>query len=385
MNKMLQPEDIWSDKYCHNLDKFSFGVWNMNPGGGRFFKANRKWISTTAKLDLLADAGVEYIEAHDTDLLDLVLGDKAKDIVGYPDGMSESEKMDLMMKAATKFKDELDKRKQKCGVYTMNLFNSEKEWNFGNYGSEVDAVRKLAIQRTLAGIKAAVEIVNAQVYVYWVGSNGTDGLLSAFHPKRIRRTREALVEIMDKSVSKYGDKMCPFAFEPKPEEPKFKMYYGTASSALACVFRISLERPDLGKFIGLNIEVAHSLMGKTDPAMDYGEALESGKLFHIHENAQGEPAFDRDLAAGDDSMISLIDRMWQLKVAKYKGLLGADVQPLPQDRDDQMSATIIRTKRRVKWAVEQARKLDDTIMEKLHSTHDQAGVLDYMDATVFSM
>jgi xylose isomerase len=383
--KILHPQDIWPDKYCHNLDKFSFGVWNMNPGGGRFFKANRKWISTMAKLDLLADAGVEYIEAHDTDLLDLVLGDKAKDIVGYPDGISESEKMDLMMKAAMKFKDELVKRGQKCGVYTMNLFNSEKEWNFGNYGSEVDAVQRLAIHRTLAGIKAAVEIVNAQVYVYWVGSNGTDGLFSAFHPKRISRTREALVEIMDKSVSKYGDKMCPFAFEPKPEEPKFKMYYGTAASALACVFRITLERPDLGKFMGLNIEVAHSLMGKTDPAMDYGEALESGKLFHIHENAQGEPAFDRDLAAGDDSLVSLIDRMWQLKIAGYKGLLGADVQPLPQDRDDQMAATIIRSKRRVAWAVEQARKLDDATMKKLQASHDQAGILDYLDAVVFSM
>ena len=163
------------------------------------------------------------------------------------------------------------------------------------------------------------------------------------------------------------------------------MYYGTAASALACVLRITLERPDLGKFMGLNIEVAHSLMGKTDPAMDYGEALETGKLFHIHENAQGEPAFDRDLAAGDDSMISLIDRMWQLKVAGYKGLLGADVQPLPQDRDDQMAATIIRTRRRIVWAVEQARKLDDATMEKLHACHDQAGVLDYLDATIFSM
>ena len=137
--------------------------------------------------------------------------------------------------------------------------------------------------------------------------------------------------------------------------------------------------------MGLNIEVAHSLMGKTDPAMDYGEAMEAGKLFHTHENAQGEPAYDRDLAAGDDSLVSLIDRMWQLKVGNYKGLLGGDVQPLPQDRDDQMAATVQRTKRRVTWAVEQAQKLDDAKMEKLHASHDQAGVLDYLDEMVFYM
>ncbi|MBD3183655.1 hypothetical protein GF312_15295 [Candidatus Poribacteria bacterium] len=383
--KIMMPEEIWPDKHNHNMDAFSFGVWNMNSGGGRFFKANREWISTAKKLDLLADAGVEYIEAHDSDILDLVLGEEAQNIVGYPEDMSESQKMDLLMKAAHKFNDELKSHNQKCGAFTMNLFNSEKEWNYGNYGSEMDEVRQLAMQRTSFGIDIAVEVLNAQVYIYWVGTNGTDGLLSAFHPKRIRRTREALIEIMDKAVEKHGDKMCPFAFEPKPEEPKFKMYYGTAASALACVFRITVERPELGKMMGLNIEVAHSLMGKTDPAMDYGEALEAGKLFHIHENAQGEPAYDRDLAAGDDSMVSLIDRMWQLKVGEYKGLLGADVQPLPQDRDDQMSATIVRTKRRVTWAIEQARKLDDSVMAELHSKHDQAGVLDYLDATVFSM
>ena len=55
------------------------------------------------------------------------------------------------------------------------------------------------------------------------------------------------------------------------------------------------------------------------------------------------------------------------------------------DRDDQMAASVVRTKRRVTWAVEQARKLDDSIMEKLHANHDQAGVLDYLDETVFSM
>ena len=383
--QMLLPENIWPDKYCHDLDAFSFGVWNMNSGGGRFFKANRNWISTAAKLDLLADAGVGFIEAHDSDILDLVLGEEAAGIVGYPEDMSEAQKMELLMKAAGKFKDELGSRGLICGAFTMNLFNSEKEWNYGNYGSEMDEVRQLAMNRTQAGIDIAVEVLSAQVYIYWVGTNGTDGLLSAFHPRRIRRTREALVEIIDKALSKHGDKMCPFAFEPKPEEPKFKMYYGTAASALACVFRVTLERPDIGKYMGLNIEVAHSLMGKTDPAMDYGEALEAGKLFHTHENAQGEPAYDRDLAAGDDSLVSLIDRMWQLKVGGYKGLLGADVQPLPQDRDDQMAATIVRTKRRVVWAVKQARKLDDKIMAELHAKHDQAGVLDYLDATVFSM
>ena len=379
------PEDIWPERYCHNLDAFSFGLWNMNSGGGRFSKANRGWISTAAKLSLLADLGVQYVEAHDTDILDLVLGEDAQNIVGYPDEWGENRKMDALLQAAEEFSGLLKHFGLKCGAFTMNLFNSEKEWNYGNYGSEMDAVRTLAIDRTLVGIDIAVEILDAQVYIYWVGTNGTDGLLSTFHPRRIRRTREALIEIMANAAGKHKDKMCPFCFEPKPEEPKFKMYYGTAASALACVFRIMLERPDLGKLMGLNIEVAHSLMGKTDPAMDYGEALESGKLFHTHENDQAGPGYDQDLGVGDISLVSLIDRMWQLKTGDYKGLLGGDVQPLPADRNDQMVATVERSMRRLKWAVRQARKLDDATMEKFHKNHDQAGVLDYLDRTVFFM
>jgi xylose isomerase len=175
------------------------------------------------------------------------------------------------------------------------------------------------------------------------------------------------------------------AIEPKVEEPKFKMYMGTAASSLATILRIATERPDLARYLGLNIEVAHSLMGKTDPAMDYGEAIEAGKLFHVHENGQGEPAFDRDLAAGDESLYALLDRIWQLKRAGYRGLLGADVQPLPQDRDDQAAATVERTVRRLRWAVTQARRLDDDILADLHARHDQAGVLAYVDDVIFGI
>ena len=163
------------------------------------------------------------------------------------------------------------------------------------------------------------------------------------------------------------------------------MYYGTTGDVLACIFQIALEHPELARVLGLNIEPAHEIMAKLDPAICYGMALECGKLFHIHENGQGEPAFDRDLAAGDDGLDGLLDRMWQLKVAGYKGLLGMDVQPLPGDTDEQAVATISRSVRRMKWAVTKVRLLDDGVMADCHSRHDQAGVLTYIDNMVFGI
>lgn len=294
--------------------------------------------------------------------------------------------MALLAKAAIKFREALNERDLECGVFTMNLFNSEPCWNFGNLGSEVKEVRELAIHRTIHGLEIAIEFLNTQVYVYWVGTNGPNGKLGAFHPLRFRLTREALQAIIATVVSKYGDeKMIPFAFEPKIEEPEYKMYYGSAASALACILRIALEAPEIAKYMGINIEVAHSVMGKMDPAMDYGEALEAAKLFHVHENSQPiGPGFDFDGAVGEDDPIGLVDRMWQLKKADYKGLIGIDVQPLPTDSAAQQAATVERSINWLKWGIKHARKslLDDTL-QKFHENHDQAEVAKYVAVKVF--
>jgi xylose isomerase len=177
--------------------------------------------------------------------------------------------------------------------------------------------------------------------------------------------------------------MLPFAFEPKDEEPFYKMYFGSAAWALECCWRMAVEFPLLAKYLGLNIEVCHSRLGKADSSADYGQALEAGKLFHTHENGGLGAGFDEDRAAGDDNRLEMVERMWHLKVAGYKGLLGMDVQPLPTDRDEQAAATVARSVKGLKWAVAKARKLDDASIFELQSKHDEAGILDYVNYVVF--
>ena len=178
--------------------------------------ANRNRITVQAKLDRMKAVGVTHIEAHDTDILELVLGSAEclKHGGTYPRAASEVEKMQMLRESAKVFRAELQRRGLRCGMFTMNLFSSEQDWNYGNYGSEKDAVRQLAIDRTKVGIEVAVDILNAHVYVYWVGTNGTDGRFSAFHPRRIQKTRSAIVAILSWAHSTYGKRLLPFAFEP---------------------------------------------------------------------------------------------------------------------------------------------------------------------------
>jgi L-rhamnose isomerase len=377
---ILRPEDIWPERYRFNLDTVTAPLWGIGPGGGRFFKGIRKFLTVAKKLDLLKEAGILFVEAHDTDILELA-GDDFAD--GYPEGLSEEAKMKGLRKAVQEFRCLLAERGMRCGMFTMNLFSAEKEFNYGNYGSENEATRRLAIERTLIGIDMAMEL-KANVYVYWVGTNGSDGLFSAVHSRRMARTANALIEIAERAHAKYGDSLLPLAIEPKPEEPKFKMYLGSTGSALALINYIRAVRSDLAKFFGVNLELAHIVMGKECPAMSYAEAGMYGLNYHTHFNDQEGVAFDQDLPAGSVNFPRLVDVMYQLHRTEYKGLLGIDVQPLPPDSDEQAIASILQSRGAMLRAVKIARSLDPEIMDRFHAAHDQAGINEHVQRMLYA-
>lgn len=362
------PQERWPNLFDHNMDAITGNLWGMNPGGGRFYAPGRRWISTLEKLDLLKAAGILWVEAHDTDILDLV-GCKA----GYPPDATEKEKMELLDKAVTKFITELDARSMKCGMFTMNMFNSDPMFNFGNFSSENVRTRKLAVWRTKMGLSIAQKL--RCVYVAWNGTDGVDGIFGANHSLRTQICFESIVEVLKWHHEQYGFAAVPFAFEPKCEEPKYKMYNGFAAHVVAIQQRLLVEHPEFAHLFGGNLEIAHSVMGKADPAMDWGFLLAHNALLHTHCNGQGDVAYDRDIAP---SPFELFDCMYQLERGGYKGLLGIDVQPLPTDRDDQAAATIDRTARLIRWAVQKARTVDHDRVASLRANHDQAGLESYV-------
>lgn len=380
----IAPKDRWPNLFSHKLgEAITAPLWGENEGGGRFYMPGRIWIPTTTKLDHMKAAGVTHVEAHDTDILDLILGPDGAN--GYPVDMSEKEKMNLLRQAAAKFAKELEKRGLKPGMFTMNLFSSDPLFIFGNLGSQNEKTRALAISRMKVGMEIAQEVLHC-IYVYWNGTNGVDGVISANHMLRNELTYQALVTILKWARRKWGDLTQPIACEAKVEEPKHKMYTPVTQCFLAMAWRMACEHPSLAGLMGVNPEVGHIVMAKLDPAMTFGEALFHGLLYHTHLNDQGgDPAFDRDHPVGATNLKSLIDIMYQLRAGGYSGLIGIDAQPRPTDRDDQQAATIETSVARIKWAVAASEKLDTDEMRALQAAHDQDGIDRLVDTTVFGI
>jgi len=373
----------WPHLFCHDLDAITAPLWGINPGGGRFYKESRVWIPTTTKLDRIKEAGATHVEAHDTDVLDLIIGEDAKD--GYPVTMTEKKKMALLDQAVEQYQKELTQRSLLPGMWTMNLFNSEEAFVRGNLGSEITDTRKLSINRLKKGYEIAQDALKC-ILVYWNGTNGVDGVNGAWHQKRNDLTFQGFVTLFKWARRKYGDKAQPVTGEAKDEEPKHKMYTPVTQSFLAMSYRIAYNHPSLAGLLGVNPEVGHEVMAKLDAAMTFGEALFYGLLYHTHLNDQGgDPAFDRDHPFGSTCLRAAFDIIWQLLMGKYKGLLGIDAQPRPTDTDEQCAATIASSVKRIKWAVKKAREIDSTTLLALMASHDQHAIDEFIDTHVFNI
>ncbi|MBT3835539.1 hypothetical protein HOF56_04825, partial [Candidatus Peribacteria bacterium] len=116
--------------------------------------------------------------------------------------MTEDQKMELLHQAVGILKKELTERGMVLAMFTMNLFNSDQLFVYGNMSSEVKEARDLAISRTKIGISIAQEF--GCIYVYWVGTNGVNGLMSGNHMLRYQLMFDAWVQILKWHKRQHG-------------------------------------------------------------------------------------------------------------------------------------------------------------------------------------
>ena len=176
---------------------------------------------------------------------------------------------------------------------TTNLFG-QAVFKDGAFTSNDRDVRRAAIGKAMRSIDLGAEL-NAEVYVFWGGREGTEVGVAKDPRAALDRYREAINVLSDYVVEQGYD--LRFAMEPKPNEPRGDMFLPTVGHALH--FITTLDRPDM---VGVNPEVAHETMAGLNFNHAVGQALWAGKLFHIDLNAQRIGRYDQDFRFGAEDL-----------------------------------------------------------------------------------
>src|SRR3954449_4372548 len=289
--------------------RFTFGLWTVgNPGRDPFRGPPRQPLDPVDSVKKLGELGAWGVSLHDEDLI--------------PWGTSPAERD----KIVARFKTALDEAGMGVGMGTTNLFG-HPAFKDGAFTSNDRAVRRAAIGKSMRGIDLAAEL-NAEVFVFWGGREGTEVGAAKDPRDALERYREAVNVLVDYSESNgYG---LRFGIEPKPNEPRGDIFLPTVGHALH--FITTLDRPDM---VGLNPEVAHETMAGLSFLHGVGQALWAGKLFHIDLNGQRIGRYDQDFRFGAEDLKEAFLLVRLLERAGYDGPRHFDARAYrSSDRED---------------------------------------------------
>jgi xylose isomerase len=245
----------------------------------------------------LAELGAWGVSLHDNDLV--------------PWGTDAAEEERIV----ARFESALSETGLGVGMATTNLFG-HPAFKDGAFTSNDRGVRRAAVGKAMRAIDLGGRL-DAEVFVFWGGREGTEAGIAKDPRDALERYREAVDVLTDYSVSQgYGMR---FAIEPKPNEPRGDIFLPTVGHALH--FISTLQRPDI---VGVNPEVAHETMAGLSFQHGVGQALWAGKLFHIDLNGQRIGRYDQDFRFGAEDLKEAFLLVRLLERSGYDGPLHFD-------------------------------------------------------------
>jgi xylose isomerase len=259
-------------------DKFSFGLWTVGwPGADPFGAPTRPVLDPWEYAERLAELGAWGITFHDNDV--------------YPFDADEATKRGRLKR----LKDAADAAGLVIEMVTTNTF-THPVFKDGGFTSNDRGVRRFGLRKVLLAVDVAAEM-GASTFVMWGGREGAEYDSSKDLHAAHERYKEGLDTVAGYIKSRGYD--LRIGLEPKPNEPRGDILLPTVGHALA--FIAELENGDI---VGLNPEVGHEQMANLNYTHALGQALWSGKLFHIDLNGQRGLKYDQDLAFGHGDLMS---------------------------------------------------------------------------------
>jgi len=301
------------------------GVWNLGPGTDPFGGPTREAIPMLDRLPLLAEAGMSYYEAHDTEI--------------------SAEDAEKAVKIAAQ-------NGLQCAMYTPSFF-ADPIFKDGAMTSNCPDVRAKGLENAKRAVDTT-HILGAKTMVFWNGREGFDFVLAKNGRDSVKRLIDGFNAVGQYAKEKYGNAIR-FALEPKPNEPRANMYLANVGEALYLISRLD---PEVQPLFGLNPETAHSRIAGLDFIWDIELCLEAGKLFHIHLNAQDGQRYDQDLPFGYTEPLKDLALLVVLQDAKYDGIVCFDVKAPRTDDPANIKDILTVSSNNLVWLWERALAVD---------------------------
>jgi xylose isomerase len=284
------PQDEYTPT---KADKFTFGLWTVgNRGRDPFGSEVRDPIPPERIVQKLSELGAYGVNLHDNDLVPIDATPAERDRI------------------VRDFRRALAGHDMRVAMATTNLF-FHPVFKDGAFTSNDAQVRAYALQKTMSSLDLAAEL-EARIYVFWGGREGTEADASKDPQEAIKRFREAINFLCAYVVDQRYEMV--FALEGKPNEPRGDIFFPTTGHLLH--FIDTLDRPEM---VGVNPEVAHEQMAGLNFHHGVAQALEAGKLFHIDLNDQKPGRYDQDLRFGSESVKGMFFLVKLLEEGGYQG------------------------------------------------------------------
>ncbi|MEU6587359.1 xylose isomerase [Nocardia sp. NPDC046763] len=259
-------------------DRFSFGLWTVGwSGADPFGAATRPTLDPWDYVDGLAQLGAWAISFHDNDI--------------YPFDADET----IQRRRVARVKDAADRAGLTIEMVTTNTF-THPVFKEGGLCANDRAVRRFALRKILHAVDLAGQ-VDAATFVMWGGREGSEYDGSKDLYAALERYKEGIDTVAAYIKAQGYD--LRIALEPKPNEPRGDILLPTVGHALALI--AELDHADL---VGVNPETGHEQMAGLNYTHAIGQALWSGKLFHIDLNGQRGAKYDQDLVFGHGDLMS---------------------------------------------------------------------------------
>lgn len=193
-------------------------------------------------------------------------------------------------------------------------FDHDKRFGLGAFGHQHPKIRNAAIEEGRRAVDIARQVGATEVTLRLY----SDGFDYPFHVDYTTYWNTLISSI--KTIAKYASPDINVAIAYKTREPRKHCTVSSVGKALSLCQEIAMKN------VGVAMNFSHALMAGENPAESIAFLTRSNKLFQVYFSDTYR-LWDDMLIPGSVNMWELMEALFYLKMARYKGYVIVDMTP----------------------------------------------------------